>query len=194
MQPNQLKPPPSSIGTMQQISQAVRFEHNDIKQILHWYKDEFILVKDVVAYRDAQLTGIIGFSPYPFIKGSMPFISSNLINLAVDQTVLVHLGLMIKSKYISVNICGSNGLQREMSFEDFNRIVGDEFVTARLRGQYKKPIPPYRSVRLKSEFLQMRNPVGSKYFFTFKVTGELYFAVDLIVAYPLNTIVLGTCR
>lgn len=185
MQLSQLKPPPSSAGTILQVPQDVRVEHSDIKQILHWYKDEFILTKDA-AYQNAELKVAIEFSSYPFVKSPMPFISSNLINLAIDQCAIIHTGLMIKYGYIRLSMADEHGEEKWMTFEDYNRIVGDEFVTAKLDAKYKKPIPSFQKIEIRSHFLNMRRGSNGRYVFRFLLESKTLFVISLVFVYPLN--------
>ena len=174
----------------QKISDLLLVPSEDIKKLLDWYKDEFSMVREAT-YADSELTARIRFSQYPFIKGKMPFVSSNLINLAMDQCVLIHMGLMIKYNYIQVGIVDDNGLEKAMTFEDYNRIVGDEFVTAKLEGKYIKPIPPSRKVTVTNEFLGMKRTFSGRYLLKFQTKGEHFFSNKLTVIYPLNLHIVG---
>lgn len=176
--------------TEQQISDRLLVPSEDIKKLLHWYKDEFFLVREAV-YTNSELAAQIKFSHYPFIKGKMPFVSSNLINLAMDQCVLIHMGLMIKWDHIRVGIVNDDGLEKAMTFKDYNRIVGDEFVTAKLEGRYNKPIPPSRKVMVTNQFLGMKRTLTGRYLLKFQTRGEHFFTNKLTVIYPLNLHIVG---
>jgi len=162
----------------------IQISNEEIELMLHWYKPEFFQIKEAY-YSNKNLIAKVKFSEYPFIKGIMPFISSNLINLAMDQCALIHIGMMIKHNYIKLLI-RENEILKYLSFEEYNRIVGDEFVTAKIEGSYLKPIPPTEEIQLISYFNSLKRSAKGRYFFEFFVRSEYYFNIRAIFVYPLN--------
>lgn len=187
MQEIQLAPKSVEIGK-QTVSHIVTQE--DIRKILHWYKDEYFLVREVV-YRERELTAYIKFSDYPFVRGEMPFVSSNLINLAIDQIALIHIGMMIKCSYIKLVIVKDNRVQGHMSFDEYNRIVGDEFVTAKIEGKYLKPIPPMEEIQVIGSFLDLKKSATGRYIFEFLFQSKQFFNIKAIFVYPLTLKLVG---
>lgn len=165
-------------------------DSKEINLILHWYKQEYILVQDAF-YGDETLEATIKFSDYPFVKNKMPFVSANLMNLAVDQTALVHAGLMIKAGYIEILMIGNDGKENAMTFEEFNRVSGDEFVTANIEAKYHKPILPWQEVQISSKFLGMRRIPNGRYVLRFRMEGEQFFTVGATFIYPLSLSLIG---
>jgi len=157
----------------------------EIGLMLHWYEPDFFLIREAY-YDDENLKTKIKFSDYPFVKNKMPFVSSNLINLAVDQCALIHIGLMIKNEYIKVPIREENENERAMTFEDYNRIAGDEFVTGKIEGKYRKPVLPSRKIWMLSEFHGMKRLPTGRYIFFFHMEGKEFFNIKASFIYPLN--------
>ncbi len=158
---------------------------DEINLILHWYKDEFILVKDAF-YGDEILDAKIKFSDYPFVKNKMPIVSSNLMNLSVDQVALVHAGVMVKSGYIKILMIEKNGNETPMTFEEYNRVTGDEFVTANIQAKYNKPVLPDQEMKIECKFLGMRKIPYGRYVLRFRMEGENFFTVFATFVYPLS--------
>lgn len=188
MYKNKLKPKSMELGG--RVHHGVAVTQEDIKEILHWYKDEFLLVKDAI-FRDNELMARVGFSHYPFVQGEMPFVSSNLINIAADQCALVHFGMMIKYNSVSVIIVNNEGIEKAMSFEEYNLRSGDEFLTAKLKGRYNRPVPPSQEVKICSQFLGMKRTSNGRYILDFQMRGEEFFTVAGIFAYPMNLSLIG---
>ena len=163
----------------------LRIPSKEIDLMLHWYKHEFLLIQE--AYYDNNiLKAKIKFSDYPFVKNKMLFVSSNLINLAVDQCALIHIGLMIKNQYVKIPITNGSGKERVMTFEDYNRIVGDEFVTIKLEGKYIKPISPEQEINILSQFIRIRVSQTNRYLFFFNMGATKHFFIKAIFVYPLS--------
>ena len=162
----------------------IQIPNEEIELMLHWYKPEFLQIKQAY-YHNENLIAMVKFSEYPFIRGKMPFISSNLINLAIDQCALVHIGMMIKHNYIKLLI-KEKGILKYMSFEEYNRIVGDEFVTAKIDARYMKPILPLEEIKLMSHFNNLKRSANGRYLFEFFVSSECYFNIHAFFVYPLK--------
>jgi hypothetical protein len=162
----------------------IQIPYEEIELMLHWYKPEFFQLKEAY-YHNEYLVAKVKFSEYPFIRGNMPFVSSNLINLAIDQCALVHIGMMIKYNFIKLLI-KENDILKYMSFEEYNRIVGDEFVTAKIEAQYLKPISPLKEIQVISHFNNLKRNIKGRYLFRFSLKCEEYFNIQAIFAYPLN--------
>ena len=163
----------------------IRIPYDEIQLMLHWYRPEFFLIQEAY-YADDILKAKIKFSDYPFVKNKMPFVSSNLINLSVDQCTLIHIGLMIKDGYIRVPIIGETEGRRAMTFEDYNQVVGDEFVTSKLEGKYIKPIPPEQKINISSRFIGFRISQTGRYLFFFNMNAEQHFFIKAVFVYPLS--------
>jgi len=172
----------------QKVVKEIQFSQislEEIKLILNWYKSEFFQVREAYYYNNI-LKAKIKFSEYPFVNGKMPFISSNLINLAMDQCVLIHIGTMIKNKFIKVLISDKNGNLKPMTFDEYNHIVGDEFVTAKINAKYHRPIPPIEEIQMISNFLNLRRSGNGRYILDFSIQSEPFLFIQAIFVYPLT--------
>lgn len=168
----------------------IQISQEEINLMLHWYKPEFFQIQEA-NYGSDVLLATVKFSEYPFIKGKMPFISANLINLAIDQCALIHIGMMVKYNYIKLIFVKNDGSIGEMTFDEYNQIVGDEFVTAKIEGRYLKPIPPTEKIQVISSFLSLRKNESGRYLFEFLFQSEHFFIIKAIFVYPLTLKLVG---
>ena len=93
---------------------------------------------------------------------------------------------MIKNQYIKVVLTDETRNEKLMTFEDYNRIVGDEFVTGKLEGSYTKPISPEMEIDILSIFIRLKISQTNRYLFFFNIDAEKYFSIKAIFVYPLN--------
>lgn len=164
-------------------TKAINVSEKNIQEILAtWYKREYVLIKNA-SMLDDVLIAQVGFSEYPFTKNTPPCISSNLINVAVDQCGMVRLGLAIKDEVLCAPVLVGG---EKMTYSKYIAAL-DEFLCADIHSKYLKPIPPVFSnnVEVQTIFTKMHRASNGRYFFRFKCISE-FFITDLWLSYPIH--------
>jgi hypothetical protein len=98
---------------------------------------------------------------------------------------------MIKAGYLKILTIGKDGERNVMSFEEYNRLTGDEFLSARMQAKYHQPILPLQEVKISSKFLAKRRTPAGRDIFQFRMEGEHFFTVGATFIYPLNLSLIG---